>query len=475
VVITPEPGQNPVISRIRISSGATLAARYWKLDGLTVQSEATGGNATASYTLLEIYPDATDITVSNCTITSNPNTAGWTRDDWRNRCNNGLSTRGRLHANYIIENNLILNTAFALSISSSHTIVRGNRVRNFTNDGCRVLGSDILFERNSVMDLIKVMTTQENHDDLFQSFTYPAGGAGQDTLKNNIIRRNIFVNTSDTTRPFRGNAQGIGCFDGVYLNWIIENNIVLTDHWHGISMYGAVNCMVRNNTVLDPYRISPVDPYDSNRTDIGPAWILISKKTPGPASSGNLVTNNLVAGPVTFSDPSMGSGSHNISIGVIAKYALFFADVSDLAHPDRFDLHLRAGCAAIDAGEGSSAASTDYDGSRRPQGAAVDVGAFEYPDSIGAGVATEAARLLNLLMYPNPSDGIVHVAVGGLSGVKRAGLSVVTVTGKMVYTALLNGDAGRADISLPVALAKGVYFVHVAEGERSCFGSLVIR
>lgn len=224
----PRRPHDPIISRIRISNAATTSAAYWKLYGLTVQSEATGNNATPSYNLIEVYPFATHITISHCTITSNLNTAGWTRDDWRNRCNSGLFTRGKLNAYHVIENNLIINTAFALTISSSLTIVRENTVQNFTNDGSRVLGSDILFEKNTVLDLIKVMTTSENHDDLFQSFVYPAGGPGQDTLKRNIIRQNIFINTTDTTRAFRGNAQGIGCFDGVYLNWKIENNIVIT-------------------------------------------------------------------------------------------------------------------------------------------------------------------------------------------------------------------------------------------------------
>ncbi len=470
VVIAPALGHNPIISRIRISNAATTSASYWKLYGLTIQSEATGTNATPSYNLVEIYPYATHITISHCTITSSLNTTGWTRNDWRNRCNNGLSTRGKLNAHYIIENNLIKNTAFALSISSSGTIVRGNTVQNFTSDGSRVVGSDILFEKNSILDLIKVMTAAENHDDLFQSFTYAAGGAGQDTLKNNIIRQNIFINTTDTTRAFRGNAQGIGCFDGVYLNWQVENNIVITDHWHGISLYGAVNCYVTNNTVIDPYLTSPIDPFDNNATNIGPTWIRIAKKTNGPPSSGNIVSNNLVANNVFFGTPSMGTGFNNIMLGAITNFSTFFVDVSNLALPGNLDLHLLAGCAAIDAGDSLYAPRLDFDGAVRPQGAGFDIGAYEYLDTLQTSKANELALKNHLLFYPNPSDGTFRLLPGNLKLADDVDLHIFNTSGEKVYSTRMNEYLKV--ITLPSNLSKGIYFVLLTDGQSFYTGKI---
>lgn len=470
VVIAPALGHNPIISRIRISNAATTSASYWKLYGLTIQSEATGTNATPSYNLVEIYPYATHITISHCTITSSLNTTGWTRNDWRNRCNSGLSTRGKLNAHYIIENNLIKNTAFALSISSSGTIVRGNTVQNFTSDGSRVVGSDILFEKNSILDLIKVMTAAENHDDLFQSFTYAAGGAGQDTLKNNIIRQNIFINTTDTTRAFRGNAQGIGCFDGVYLNWQVENNIVITDHWHGISLYGAVNCYVTNNTVIDPYLTSPIDPFDNNATNIGPTWIRIAKKTNGPPSSGNIVSNNLVANNVFFGTPSMGTGFNNIMLGAITNFSTFFVDVSNLALPGNLDLHLLAGCAAIDAGDSLYAPRLDFDGAVRPQGAGFDIGAYEYLDTLQTSKANELALKNHLLFYPNPSDGTFRLLPGNLKLADDVDLHIFNTSGEKVYSTRMNEYLKV--ITLPSNLSKGIYFVLLTDGQSFYTGKI---
>jgi parallel beta-helix repeat protein len=377
VVIMPQAGESPILSRIRVSTSAATPSQFWKLFKLTIQSESTTGTSTPAYSLVEIFPQASSITVSNCTITSSFNTTGWTRDDWRNRCNRGLTTIARLNSNHIIENNMITNVAFGLTISSSSTIVRGNKVQYFTNDGSRVLGSDILFEGNTICDLIKVMTNIENHDDLFQSFTN-ASGVGQDTLKNNIIRKNKFINISDTTRQYRGHAQGIGCFDGVFKNWKIENNIVLVDHWHGISFYGGENCTIINNTVLDPYPYSPIDPYDNNSANIGPSWIRIDKKPNGPASFGNVVKNNLVANAVIIAAPSMGTASNNTVVGSISNYASYFLNVLQMDKPALFDLRLKSGCSAIEAGDNIYAPTTDFDGVSRPQGMKVDVGSYEY-------------------------------------------------------------------------------------------------
>ncbi len=468
VVITPQPGQAPIIDRIRVSASAAIAAAYWKLDGLTIQSEATGTMATASYTLVEIYPYATNITISNCVISSNLNTTGWTRQDWRNRCNSGLSTRGKINANYIIENNLIKNTAFGLSISSSNTIVRGNTVQNFTNDGSRVIGSDIIFEHNKVMDLIKVMTNLENHDDLFQSFTYPAGGTGQDTLKNDIIRNNIFISCTDTTRAFRGPAQGIGCFDGVFLNWITENNIVITDHWHGISFYGAVNCKIVNNTVMDPYPYTPVDSIDHNASNIGPTWILINKKTNGPASTGNIVKNNLVANNVIITDPTMGVASNNMILGAITNFSSYFLDVSNFALPANFDLHLKPGSPAIDAGSSIDAPSTDYDGILRPQGMNFDIGAYEYVENT-LGIEEDELQA-DIAVYPNPSTGKFRLDLNSLPHLKSCTVEIYNFLGEKIYAENL---VASTEISLPNS-PKGIYFIIVYDEGRKIYAKRLL-
>lgn len=414
VVIMPQVGHNPIVPRFRIPATSSTPAAYWKLYKLFIQSEATASITPidADYTLVELGGASSNITISSCTITSNLNTTGWTRDDWRTRCNSGISSRGKLNSNHIIEKNLIKNLQFAFSWGASHAIIKENTIENFTNDAVRMNGSFNVFEKNVVADLIKTYTGIENHDDLFQGFIQLAsngGGPGQDTLKNDIIRNNIFINTRDTTPTFRGTAQGIGCFDGPFVNWTVENNIIMVDHWHGISFYGATNCKIINNTVIDPYKYTTVDPFDNNSTNTGPAWIFIGKKTTGPSSQNNEIRNNLVHNVVTLQTPTVGIQTNNIILSSIPNFSNYFVNVANLSQPGNFDLHLKSGCLAIDSGTSTNAPSTDFDGVARPQGTGFDIGAYEFvvgnPTSISENVSIND----DLLAYPNPFNNEISI------------------------------------------------------------------
>lgn len=166
------------------------------------------------------------------------------------------------------------------------------------------------------------------------------------------------INYTDPDQPFRGTLQGVGCFDGMFEDWVVENNVVITDHWHGISLYGALNCRVVNNTVID---INEVDP--------GPSWIHVVPHKDGTPSTGCVVRNNL-AMSLDVPDPG-NTVDHNLEIDY-AWASLYFVD------RDGFDLHLTADSPAIDAGSPDMAPALDRDAIPRPQGAEVDIGAYEW-------------------------------------------------------------------------------------------------
>jgi hypothetical protein len=74
------------------------------------------------------------------------------------------------------------------------------------------------------------------------------------------------------------------------------------------------------------------------------------------------------------------SGENNLWFGAGRGPGNFKANVAAdpaFVNPDVFDFHLRAGSPAIDAGMNTGIAA-DFDGNARPQGAAFDLGAFEY-------------------------------------------------------------------------------------------------
>lgn len=457
VVITPETGQMPVITRINVSAGD-----FWKLYKLTVQSESSGAALKGDYSLVELSSYSSNIIVSDCDISSNPNTTGWSRDDWRRKCNFGITTKGRLNANHIIEKNRIRNVSLGLTISSSNTIARENTVQYFTNDGSRVLGSNVLFEKNKVLDLMKVMLVSENHDDLFQSFTYPAGGTGQDTLKNVIIRDNLFVTCTDTTRAFRGSSQGIGCFDGPFLNWTVENNIVLVDHWHGITMYGAINCKIINNTVLDPYPYTPYNSYDKNSTVVGPAWISIGQIYTRVPSINNIVKNNLVHYMIDISSTSMGTGTNNITIGTINNFKSYFVNASDLSNPGKFDLHLKSGSSAVNAGDAEYAPLDDYDGVLRPQGSKYDIGAYEY---VPATVIAEINTSRNpISISPNPFTN--ELSIQSTAGFKKGDrIHIYNIDGQLVYGETLTASTHKIELNKLSTIPSGLLLIKVDGSE----------
>jgi parallel beta-helix repeat protein len=382
VYITPQMGETPIIDRIYI--GNVSSTSNWKLSGLTVQTENI---ATYPISLITLYPSSSNITIENCTIQSIDNTSLYTRNDWRDKTNHGIRSQG---TNHEIIGNDIRNIAVGLSIESENTLVKNNIVQYFTIDGIRGLGNYCTYEENTIKDNIVVFTYTENHYDGFQSYTCCPVGA--DTLKGVIIRKNLIINCTDSTRLWRGPMQGIACFDGFFEDWTIENNIVITDHWHGITLLGAINCKIINNTVVDPYDISPIDIYDSLSTaNHGPAWIKIAAHKNGSPSYNNIIYNNLTSD--LQNDLGIGIVDFNITIGASTNYFLHFEDYQN------YDYHLIQTSVAINTGTSDYAPLTDFEGNPRPNDTNFDIGAYEYNTTTNV---ANTQKNNDVTLYPNP-------------------------------------------------------------------------
>ena len=98
----------------------------------------------------------------------------------------------------------------------------------------------------------------------------------------------------------------------------------------------------------------------------GPAAIRVSKHKRGTTSSGCTVRNNLVS--ALHVDGERMTVDHNL---VVEDPATTFAGAAE------HDLRLCKGSPAIDAGAEDLAPKVDIAGTSRPQGDAVDVGAYE--------------------------------------------------------------------------------------------------
>ncbi len=353
-------------------SGVTVAAAEGetpRLRTLTLQGATDvvvrGLSISLSYadpyergTMVSIHGSSSGVTVEDCDIfsTTDDVVADWSATDWADLPGTGMSSRA---PDTTFRNNRVRNVGYGISIAhdSPNARVLGNLVDNFSRDGLRGIGDYGLFEGNVVKNAYDV---DDHHDDFFQSWSVGEDGSpGTGVVRGVVLRGNLFIGFEDPDRPFAGSAQGVGCFDGFFEDWVVENNVVIVNHWHGITFLGARNLRIVNNTVLDVRR--------GERP--GPPWIDVSAHKDGTPSENITIRNNLAETITLEANDSV--EDHNL---LFDDPAALFVD------PAGFDLRLLEGSAAVNGGSAEDAPAFDFDGIPRPQGDAIDVGAFEWHD-----------------------------------------------------------------------------------------------
>jgi hypothetical protein len=351
IEIAAAAGHAPRVARVLVS-----AAGNWILRGLSISpSHAVPPIDPGAIVDVEDHSwfgPSWDVTVEDCDIFSVDDAAAWTAQDWVDLPQSGVDVSSD---RVTLLDNAVRNVRFGISVSGDDARILHNLVENFSADGLRGLGDRGLFEGNRIQNSLVEDPPDPNHDDGFQSWSVGPGGVGTGAVHGVVLRGNVFLNHVNPAHPLRASMQAIGCFDGRFVDWVIENNVVVTDHWHGISLYGADNARIVNNTVIDLDAASP-----------GPPWIMLNDHEGAP-STDSLVRNNIAT---DFAVDGTGiTMDHNLEIANPPPAGLFVAPP--------FDLHLPAGSPALDAGVSTAAPLRDIEGVPRPQGAAHDLGAHE--------------------------------------------------------------------------------------------------
>jgi hypothetical protein len=360
----------------------TLEVRATNLTVRGLSVSLSHGSPYAPGTMVTVHGSSARVTVADCDVFAVPDgvAATWDAAAWASQAGTGISVRA---PDTRIVGNRVRNVGYGISVGhdAPRAYVARNHVQNFSRDGLRGIGDDGVFEYNVVLDAYDV---DDHHDDFFQSWSLgPDGAPGGGVRRGVVLRGNLFVNFTDPSRPFAGDAQGIGCFDGFFEGWVIENNVVIVNHWHGITLLGARDVRIVNNTLLD------------NRPGErpGPPWIRVAAHKDGRPSSGVVIRNNLTPSLVLEAESS--TEDHNV---VYRDAAALFVD------PAGLDVHLRATATeAIDRGSADGAPAIDRDGIPRPQGAGVDVGAYEWHD--GSAFPADGGTAAPDAGPPPPSDG----------------------------------------------------------------------
>ena len=429
VTIMPQSDHTPEVKKLVVENAAK-----WVISGLTVSPEIVNSYERGNF--VKINSSASYITLKDCFIYSALDTEGWSQSDWENRMGNGISCSG---PHCLITNNHIKNISFGLSLNrpARYTVVSHNVIENVLNDGVRGLSDYGKFEYNTVKNFY---VSNSNHDDIFQSWSGGSNGVpvGADTVTGIELRGNLFISHTDPDQPLITHPQGIGCFDGVFKDWIIENNLIVTEHWHGISLYGAINCKIVNNTLVE----NPLDLADKMVP-----WIKVTAHKNNTPATGNLVRNNITSS--MKNDDDIGTVDHNI---VTKDYTDHFVDYA------AFDFHLKEGSDAIDAGSDENTPVIDLEQNTRTK--PYDIGCYE-KDAV-TGITYSAPDNTDVTrIYPNPVQDVFFVDLG--EGVREANIELLDLTGKLLHTQSYDNVAGMLKVEVH-HLTSGVYVVRIVNG-----------
>ncbi|MEZ5770712.1 MAG: choice-of-anchor Q domain-containing protein [Defluviimonas denitrificans] len=147
-------------------------------------------------------------------------------------------------------------------------------------------------------------------------------------------------------------------FDGMFDGFVIRNNVIASTHYHGITINGALNSKIVNNTVVN---------ITGQKTNY--PWVMLSPHKNGTPSKNVDVANNLAMDIRVKPNPSLG---HTVLNNVIPG-SIF----NDFTAPGNQDYTLKSGSSAIDKGAAAYAPQDDLVGAARPKGKAPDAGAYE--------------------------------------------------------------------------------------------------
>jgi len=247
IAIAADKGHAPQVGWVEIGEG-----RKWLIKGLTISPSLAPSPLERRPRHLVVLgerggEDSADLVVEDCFIYSTLDTSGWTGKDWVEKPASGIWL-GRHGKRHVARNNYVLNTRFAIDLCAPECVCEGNVVDRFSADGIRATRDGQVVQYNVIKNiLVGAEDGDPNHDDGIQVFLFNVGSG---TVRGIEIRGNIIIARERDDLPFPNGLQGIGCFDGPLVGFLVEKNVVCVNHWHGITLGDAQGCTVRDNTAF---------------------------------------------------------------------------------------------------------------------------------------------------------------------------------------------------------------------------------
>ena len=267
-------GQLPIVRKLRISQ-----ASHWLFRGIKFQGERTYQEFERSpyESLIDLSGDGlnqqtNNIIFDDVSVSSTDDTSNWSPEDWVHRpFATGLKTAAQCTT---IANSHFFDLRDAVSVAGDKSVVENNLIERMGNDGIDIMASNLLIRENTIRDG-RHSPAEQLHPDGIQGWTLNGKENHDVTIEGNKI-----LNAKEAGDP---ELQGISIFDGRWNRLQLVNNLVVTNHWHGIALYGVDNATVLNNTV------APAIPVKR------PSWITIHESRDNRPSRNVVVRNNIAA------------------------------------------------------------------------------------------------------------------------------------------------------------------------------------
>ena len=361
-----------------------------------------------------------------------------------------------------------------ISLVGHHLTVRDNDVHDCQGNGIGGFACDYLtIEGNRLFRNGLENSLQASGISLFQPAAFDQAPGFHLVIRGN----QAFDNESRVNT--RGNNFTVG--NGVFLNdfrnsqdgssagpyrpaTLVENNLLFNNVGRAVVISSSDNIVVRNNTAWGNLRIRNTTAtaatngtFSSQDTDDvrwynnivsargGADLALFELRTTAGVWDSNIFWNGLV---------TLSSGA--AAAGLSARN--LFADPR-LVNPAAGNFRLDVGSLAIDSGLASQSPATDFDGTPRPRGAAVDVGAFESaPDTtVTSGPPAFASQPSSQTLLAGSFTTLVAQTTGAtpqtfqwrkngqpIAGATRSTLTFapVTATDDATYTVTVTNAAG---------------------------------
>lgn len=266
-----EDGHTPILEGIKLQSVSYMYFKGLKLErnlegeyepeDAFVELENHGWNGYTKY----IY-------LSDLSIETLGDQKQWNSTDWIK-----VSSGIKVTASHVkVENCYLHKVSHGIPVQGHYNIIANNVIDKFLYDATRVIGSSIVFEDNQIMDNYNYHSNGWHNDGL-QSFIL-----NEPTNDYVILQRNLVMLTKDFSRNtnksasedmYMGYFQGFGCFDGPFSYWLVQDNIILVNHWHGMTFNNERSFEVINNYIL------PLHWTKVTRGNEGPPHLNLNKFT----------------------------------------------------------------------------------------------------------------------------------------------------------------------------------------------------